>query len=87
MLNIKKCVQRHGLTNQEVAQRMGISAVSFSQQINGNPKVSFLSKLAAVLHCDITELFEQPTRQCISIDCPHCKERLEVHVEVTKALE
>ena len=41
----------------EVAKRIGISPVSLSQSLNGNPTLSRLQEVASVLGVDVSELF------------------------------
>lgn len=61
MLRIKEVAKQKGLTLTEVAQRMGISKVSLSNSINGNPTIETLSKIAEILGVHITDLFEPNT--------------------------
>lgn len=61
MLRIKEVAKQKGLTLTEVAQRMGISKVSLSNSINGNPTIETLSKIAEILGIHITDLFEPNT--------------------------
>ena len=50
-----------GLTQKELAERIGLSAVGLSKAINGNPTKDTLEKIANALNVRITELFEEPT--------------------------
>lgn len=61
MLRIKEVAKQKGLTLTEVAQRMGISKVSLSNSINGNPTIETLLKIAEILGVHITDLFEPNT--------------------------
>jgi len=56
--SIKKIAREKGLTMAEVADRMGIKGPTLSQNINGNPTVEMLARIAAALQVDIRLLFE-----------------------------
>lgn len=43
-----------------VAKKMGVKLPTLSEQVNGNPTVQTLERIAAVLHCDVAELFDRP---------------------------
>ena len=80
-LNIKKAIKVHGLEVREVAKRMGITPTGLSQHINGNPSVEVLERIANAIDCDISELFEQPKKDTLTINCPHCGKSINVKVE------
>lgn len=61
MLRIKEVAKAKGVTLTEVAQKLGISKVSLSNSINGNPTIETLTKIASVLDVDVRELIE-PTK-------------------------
>ena len=83
-LNIKKAIFDRGLEVREVATRMGITNVTISRHINGNPSVEILNRIANAIGCDVTDLFD--THQTIDnneniIVCPKCGTRLKVTKE------
>lgn len=80
-LNIKKAIKVHGLEVREVAKRMGITPTGLSQHINGNPSVEVLERIANAIDCDISELFEQPKKDALTITCPHCGKSINIKVE------
>lgn len=57
MLEIKAIIKREGYTVTSVAEKMGMTQVSLSRIINGNPTVETLEKIANVLNVDIGEFF------------------------------
>ncbi|MDY6024669.1 helix-turn-helix transcriptional regulator [Bergeyella zoohelcum] len=61
MLRIKEVAKAKGITLTEVAQKLGISKVSLSNSINGNPTLETLLKIAEVLDVDVRELIT-PTK-------------------------
>lgn len=80
-LNIKKAIKVHGLEVREVAKRMGITPTGLSQHINGNPSVEVLERIANAIDCDISELFEQPKKDTLTINCPKCGKSINIKVE------
>lgn len=60
-LRILGICKQAGITQKELAERMGLSAVGLSKAINGNPTKDTLEKIASALNVRITELFEEPT--------------------------
>lgn len=60
-LRILEICKQAGITQKELAERIGLSAVGLSKAINGNPTKETLEKIASALNVRITELFEEPT--------------------------
>ncbi|NLO71011.1 MAG: helix-turn-helix transcriptional regulator [Porphyromonadaceae bacterium] len=58
MQSIKNLIKRKGLTNKEVAQRMGISEVGLSQHLNGNPSYNVLERIAGAIGVELSDLFD-----------------------------
>lgn len=80
-LNIKRAIKIRGLEVREVAKRMGITPTGLSQHINGNPSVEVLERISVAIGCDISELFEQPTKDALTITCPHCGKDINLNIE------
>ena len=80
-LRIKEVNKERGTTVQDLAERMGITRVGLSQHINGNPSVEVLERIASAIGCPVTELFEQPNKDVLSLTCPHCGKSITLKVE------
>ena len=80
-LKIKEVIKEKGMTITELADKMGINRVNLSNMVNGNPTVETLNKIADAIGCPVTELFEQPKKDCLSISCPHCGKSITLKVE------
>lgn len=61
MLIIKEIIKQKGLTIQELAIKMGLSRIGLSKQINGNPTIETLQKIADALDVSVAELFASQT--------------------------
>lgn len=56
-LRIKEILKEKGISQSELADRLGISHVGLSKSLNGNPSIDRLKDIANVLNVDFTELF------------------------------
>lgn len=80
-LMIKEAMKRYGTSVNEIAEKMGISRVTLSTHINGNPSTEVLLRIADAIGCPVTELFEQPKKDALTINCPHCGKSINIKVE------
>lgn len=80
-LMIKDAMKRYGTSVNEIAEKMGISRVTLSTHINGNPSTEVLLRIADAIGCPVTELFEQPKKDALTINCPHCGKDITIKVE------
>ncbi|MFA7448735.1 MAG: helix-turn-helix transcriptional regulator [Weeksellaceae bacterium] len=62
MLRIKEILKEKGVTQIELAEKIGITQVGLNRMINGNPTAETLLKIAQALDIDIRELFV-PTKE------------------------
>ena len=73
---ITEILKENGMTQTDLAERIGISRVGLSKAINGNTTITTLRKIAVALGVTVPELFApQPTN---TITCPHCGAVLEI---------
>lgn len=56
-LRIKELIKNKGLTMQEVADKLSITRDTLTRNINGNPTLETLEKIAYVLNIPVKELF------------------------------
>lgn len=80
-LMIKEAMKRYGTSVNEIAEKMGISRVTLSTHINGNPSTEILLRIADAIGCPVTELFEQPKTDSLTLTCPHCGKNINIKVE------
>lgn len=82
-LNIKSAIRKQGLTSKELADRLGISKVTLSYQINGNPTIETLEKIATALNVDVVELFDAPGQTSSqALKCPKCGANIKINIEL-----
>lgn len=71
---ISEILKGRGITQSELAEKIGISRVGLSKAINGNTTIGTLKKIAAALDVPVSELFAAPTEGVIT--CPHCGKQI-----------
>lgn len=76
-LRIKELCKQKGLTQSELAERIGISRVGLSKAINGNTTIGTLEKIAAALGVEVSALFAAPAEGVIN--CPYCGKPIALH--------
>lgn len=77
-MRILELCKERGLTQKELAERVGLTPVGLSKSINGNPTKDTLQRIASALNVHISELFEKDTPNDNTIKCPNCGVELEV---------
>lgn len=79
-LRIKEICKQKGITQQDLADKLGIARPSLSITINNNPTVSTLEKIAQALGVSIADLFV-PEGKETKLTCPHCGMPIEIHIK------
>lgn len=82
---IKDLIKEKGYTQQEFADKLGMTRVGLSQLINGKPSYPTLEKIASALEVPMWELFASPNDihpQAKTIICPHCQKPIPVEVDI-----
>ena len=86
-MRIKELLKEKGLTQQELADMVGVSYESMKQTLNA-PSVttSALEKVATALNVPMWQLFAspeevQPKKDGLSLTCPHCGKEINIKVE------
>lgn len=81
-MNIKKVIKEHGYTIEGVAEKMGISRVTLSQNISRNPTVMTLERIADAIGCKVGDFFaDDKSSLTPTITCPHCGKEIRINVE------
>lgn len=79
-LRIKEIIKAKGLTMQQVADRLNIARDTLTRNINGNPTVDTLQRIATAIGCNVSEFFGAAgTRD--ALQCPHCGKPITVRIE------
>lgn len=86
MNRIKEILKEQGVTINELADKLGISRVTLSTQINGTANIVSYEKIATALNVPMWQLFAspkeiQPQSDGASITCPNCGKEFEVELK------
>jgi transcriptional regulator with XRE-family HTH domain len=77
---IKELCKNNGITQKELAEKLGISDISLNQTLRGEyPQLQTLERIALALGVPIADLFEQPASDTIT--CPYCGGKIKVSKE------
>jgi transcriptional regulator with XRE-family HTH domain len=77
---IKNICQKKGLTQKELAEKLGISDISLNKTLRGDyPQLQTLERIADALGVPISDLFEQPESDTVT--CPKCGTKLEIKIK------
>lgn len=86
-MRIKELLKEKGLTQQELADMVGVSYQSMKQTINAQSvTTSTLEKISTALNVPMWQLFAspeevQPKKDGLSLTCPHCGKEINIKVE------
>lgn len=77
---IKELIKEKGYTQQELAEKLGITRVGLTQMVNGKPSYPTLEKIAEALGVEMWELFKSKAEILEgnmeeaknAIQCPKC---------------
>lgn len=86
MLYIKDALKQRGLTQNDLAGRLGINRVSLSRLLSdkNDMRISTIKKIADAIGCDVTEFFSPAdTAEHNTITCPHCGAKLVINLSVS----
>lgn len=68
---------RKGMTQKELAEKLGINPVSLSAMFRGgNLKLETLEKFATAIGCEVADFFGQPVHRC-----PHCGKEIKIIIQ------
>ena len=78
-MRIKETIKEKGYTIEQVAKKMGITRVTLSQNISGNPSYSTMKRIADVIGCNVGDFFSDEVGNTIT--CPHCGKDIEITIK------
>lgn len=79
MIHIKEILKERGITQAELAQRLGVHRVALNSTLNNpNIKLSTIEKIADAIGCDVSEFFAKKGTELV---CPHCGQPISIEVK------
>ena len=73
-LKVKEVIKAKGFTMQQVADMLGITRDTLTRNINGNPTIETLEKIAKALGTSVSDLLDEERLEedQNTIPCPKC---------------
>ena len=73
-LKVKEVIKAKGFTMQQVADMLGITRDTLTRNINGNPTIETLEKIAKALGTSVSDLLDEERLEedQNTITCPKC---------------
>lgn len=84
MNRIKEILKEKGITQQELANRLGVTRISIVKTLAGNPSEETLERIANALDVPTWQLFVSPKEMGINkttLVCPNCGVPLELKIK------
>lgn len=83
-LKVKEVIKAKGLTMQQVADELGITRDTLTRNINGNPTIETLEKIAKTLSVSVSDLLneEKPVEDKNTITCPVCHTKFKMEERI-----
>lgn len=84
MNRIKELLKEKNVTQQDLADRLGVTRISIVKTLAGNPSQETLERIANALEVPIWQLFVSPQelqRENHSLVCPKCGTPLEFKIK------
>ena len=85
-MHIKETLKQRGLTQNALAERLGINRVSLSRLLSdkNDMRISTIKKIADAIGCDVSEFFAtEETKDHNTITCPKCGAKLVINLSVS----
>lgn len=80
MLRVKEICKQKGISQAELAKKIGVSASALNQSIVGNPSLDKLKDIANALDVSLSELVGDDVSDN-TIICPNCGTKLKITKE------
>ena len=87
-MRVKAILKDKQMTLNDLAQKLGISRQALYLQINNNPRISTLQRIADALGLPVGQLFDQTPQpknadNNTTITCPHCGAKLVINLSIS----
>ena len=79
-LKVKEVIKAKGFTMQQVADMLGITRDTLTRNINGNPTIETLEKIAKALGTSVSDLLDEERLEedQNTITCPNCGKKFKM---------
>lgn len=81
-MNIKGVIKERGYTIEQVAEKIGVTRVTLTQNLSRNPTINTLQRVADAIGCKVGEFFiDELSEPDNAIICPKCGAKFELKEE------
>ena len=86
-MDVKSIIKQKGYTIEQVAEKMGVTRVTLTQNLSRNPTINTLQRVADAIGCKVGDFFldDIQTEKSNTIPCPHCGKPIEVSLLKTES--
>ena len=87
-MDVKAVIKKKGFTIEQVANSIGITRITLSQNLSRNPTINTLQKIADVIGCKVGDFFLDEmsgTEGKEFRSCPYCGNKIQIDITVEKA--
>ena len=79
-MDVKSIIKQKGYTIEQVAEKMGVTRVTLTQNLSRNPTINTLQRVADAIGCKVGDFFldDIQAEKSNTIPCPHCGKPIEV---------
>lgn len=85
MNRVKEILKAKGVTQQGLADMLGVTKISVAKTLTGNPTQQTLEKIATALDVPMWQLFASPGEVVKEITggdrCPYCGQPIKIRIE------
>ena len=76
-MDVKNVIKQKGYTIEQVAEKMGVTRVTLTQNLSRNPTINTLQRIADAIGCKVGDFFldEMDSQDKNTITCPKCGAR------------
>jgi len=83
-MNVKGLIKKKGFTIEQVAAKMGVTRITLTQSLSGNPTINTLQRIADAIGCKVGDFFVDEisdNKDLNSLVCPNCGAELELKMK------
>ena len=78
-MDVKSVIKQKGYTIEQVAEKIGVTRVTLTQNLSRNPTINTLQRIAEAIGCKVGDFFldEFEDKDENTITCPTCGTKIE----------
>lgn len=85
-MDVKGIIRKKGYTIEQVAELIGVTRITLTQNLGRNPTINTLQRIADAIGCKVGDFFLDEIKVEYNsgnkIVCPHCKKEIEFEIKI-----